>query len=52
MKLATLKHGGRDGTLWYYRALVNAFRMAEPSPAVDELDRLVTELERVSMQAS
>ncbi len=39
--------GGRDGSLWYYRALVDAF-CANPAHAralVDELDRAVTEME-------
>ncbi len=40
--------GRRDGTLWYYRALVDAFRAVEPSPLVDELDRAVSELERLA----
>jgi (p)ppGpp synthase/HD superfamily hydrolase len=37
--------GRKAGTLWYYRALVDAFRAAGPTPLVDELDRAVTELE-------
>lgn len=45
-------HGGRDGTLWYYRALVNAFRASPAAPEmsrlVDELDREVSELERLA----
>jgi (p)ppGpp synthase/HD superfamily hydrolase len=32
--------------LWYYRALVSAFRETTRSPLVDELDRVVTELEQ------
>jgi (p)ppGpp synthase/HD superfamily hydrolase len=40
-------NGGRDGTLWYYRALVQAFREAGPSQIVEELDRVVSELERL-----
>jgi GTP pyrophosphokinase len=40
--------GGRDGTLWYYRAMVNALRGAGSSEVVDELDRVVTELEALS----
>lgn len=41
--------GGRAGTLWYYRALVAAYRQTETAPAlVDELDRAVTELERLA----
>jgi (p)ppGpp synthase/HD superfamily hydrolase len=31
--------------LWYYRALVEAFRRVTTSPMIDELDRVVTELE-------
>jgi (p)ppGpp synthase/HD superfamily hydrolase len=37
--------GGRDGTLWYYRAVTNAFRQAGMTDLVAELDRAVTELE-------
>jgi len=35
--------------LWYYRALVDAFRDADqaPRPLIEELDRVVTELERL-----
>ena len=40
--------GGRDGTLWYYRAMVNTLRSAGTTPVVEELDRAVTELERLS----
>ena len=38
--------GGREGSLWYYRALAGAFRGRAPDPLVDELDRAVSELER------
>lgn len=42
--------GGKDGTLWYYRALVEAFRIGESATSVtrlvDELDRSVREIER------
>jgi (p)ppGpp synthase/HD superfamily hydrolase len=37
--------GGREGTLWYYRALVDAFASHGRNRLVDELDRVVTELE-------
>jgi (p)ppGpp synthase/HD superfamily hydrolase len=42
--------GGRDGSLWYYRALVTAFRAnpAHPRQLVDELDRTVTEMETLA----
>jgi GTP pyrophosphokinase len=38
-------NGGRDGTLWYYRALVNAFRSVENNELFEELNRVVTEIE-------
>ena len=41
-------NGGRDGTLWYYRALVEAFETAGSNPVVEELDRVVAEMERLS----
>ncbi|HEX6475453.1 MAG TPA: HD domain-containing protein [Candidatus Limnocylindria bacterium] len=43
-------NGGRDGSLWYYRTLVGAFRAnpAHPRELVDELDRTVTELEALA----
>lgn len=37
----------RKETLWYYRAVTDALRRHGPSPLVDELDRVVTELERL-----
>ena len=37
--------GGRAGSLWYYRAVADALRIADDSPLVDELNRVVTELE-------
>jgi (p)ppGpp synthase/HD superfamily hydrolase len=40
--------GRRDGSLWYYRALVGAFRSGWSHPIVDDLDREVTELERLA----
>lgn len=41
-------NGGREGTLWYYRALVDAFAAAERTALVDELDRVVRELEALA----
>jgi GTP pyrophosphokinase len=38
-------NGGRDGTLWYYRSLVDAYKAAGSHPIVAELDRVVSELE-------
>ena len=40
--------GGKDGTLWYYRSLITAFRQAGNSELIDELNRVVSELERLS----
>lgn len=40
--------GRKDGTLWYYRALVDVFRQAGSSPLIDELNRVVTELETLA----
>ncbi|MEP0759466.1 HD domain-containing protein [Trichocoleus sp. DQ-A2] len=36
---------GKQGTLWYYRSLVGAFRKAGSSPLIDELERVVSEIE-------
>jgi (p)ppGpp synthase/HD superfamily hydrolase len=41
-------NGGKEGTLWYYRALVEAFETAGPNPIVEELDRVVGEMERLA----
>ncbi len=44
-------NGGRDGTLWYYRTLVDTFRTVGatvPAALLDELERVVTELERLA----
>lgn len=41
--------GGKEGTLWYYRALVGAFRAhGAPSALLAELDRTVSEMERLA----
>ena len=40
--------GGRDGTLWYYRALVTAFDKRGRSALTDELDRVVSEIESLA----
>jgi (p)ppGpp synthase/HD superfamily hydrolase len=41
-------NGRREGTLWYYRALIDAFAAAEKNTLVEELDRVVSEIERLS----
>jgi (p)ppGpp synthase/HD superfamily hydrolase len=44
--------GKKEGTQWYYRALITAFRAAGNNPLVDELDRVVSELEAMTSRAS
>ncbi|MEO8044203.1 MAG: HD domain-containing protein [Spartobacteria bacterium] len=41
--------GGKEGALWYYRSLVVAFRKHGESALVEELDRVVTEMERLAV---
>jgi GTP pyrophosphokinase len=44
--------GRRDGTLWYFRSLVDAYRAREPTgrltELIDELDRTVTRLAEIA----
>ncbi|TAF07552.1 MAG: bifunctional (p)ppGpp synthetase/guanosine-3',5'-bis(diphosphate) 3'-pyrophosphohydrolase [Nostocales cyanobacterium] len=40
--------GGKNGTLWYYRALADAFQKNQVTPLVAELERVVTELETLA----
>ena len=40
-------HGKRDGTLWYYRSLLDEFQRKKSSPLIRELERAVIELETV-----
>jgi GTP pyrophosphokinase len=40
--------GGKAGSLWYYRGLVEVFRETGVTPLVEELDRVVTEIEKLS----
>jgi len=39
--------GHRDGTLWYYRAVLDVLREGKPNRLVEQLQREVTELETV-----
>ncbi len=43
---------GKEGCLWYYRALVTAFQEHGPSELINELDRVVTEMERLARRKS
>jgi (p)ppGpp synthase/HD superfamily hydrolase len=40
--------GGREKTLWYYRAVVQALQKSGTTPLVEELDRAVAELQRLA----
>ncbi len=40
--------GGREGTLWYYRKLLDGFQGRTPAPLWEELDRVVNELEKLA----
>ena len=40
--------GRKKGTLWYYRSVVDTLIRSGRTPLVDELDRVVSEIERVS----
>ena len=40
-------HGKRDGTLWYYRTLLDEFQRKKSSLLIRELERAVIELETV-----
>jgi (p)ppGpp synthase/HD superfamily hydrolase len=41
-------NGGRDGTLWYYRALLEEFLRGQPNRVVRELELAVKELEAMA----
>ncbi|MGB8321860.1 MAG: HD domain-containing protein [Candidatus Acidiferrum sp.] len=44
--------GKKDGTLWYYQALVGKFREVESNALIEELARVVAELKRLSTRRS
>jgi len=44
----TCLKGGKDGTPWCYRSLIIAFRQDGNSSLINELDRVVTELEHLA----
>ena len=44
-------NGGREGTLWYYRALADKLGSFDSNRLVRELNRVVTELERLAAQS-
>ena len=45
-------HGGREGTLWYYRALADAFQQSPVSNVASELNLVVNELEQLTHNSS
>ncbi len=40
--------GGKEGTLWYYRSLADAFEEVFPSPLTEELERVVSGIEKLA----
>ncbi len=44
--------GGKEGTLWYYRALAEAYTAVEASPVVEELNRVVREIEALALRTA
>jgi (p)ppGpp synthase/HD superfamily hydrolase len=44
-------NGGREGTLWYYRALLEEFLRGKPNRVIRELGLAVTELELLAKRA-
>jgi (p)ppGpp synthase/HD superfamily hydrolase len=46
--LWTRFRGGREGTLWYYRAVLQAFQTLDSHPLIEELERVVIELETLA----
>ena len=40
--------GGKEGTLWYHRSLVEILRGDGSDPLAEELDRVVSEIERLA----
>ena len=45
-------NGGRDGTLWYYRALLEEFRRRKPDRLIRELELAIRELDATASLAS
>lgn len=41
-------NGGKEGTLWYYRELVDVFQNGEPSYLTDELVRVMAQIEELA----
>jgi GTP pyrophosphokinase len=41
-------NGGKEGTLWYYRAALKALRDGAPPALLEELERVLDEIERLA----
>lgn len=41
-------NGGREGTIWYYKSLANTFQELNGGALANELNRVVSEIERIS----
>ena len=41
-------NGRKEGTLWYYRSLIEVLRDTGPASIVEELDRVASEIERLA----
>ena len=40
-------HGRRDGTIWYFRAMVDALKASGVTPLIEELERTMEEVEKM-----
>jgi (p)ppGpp synthase/HD superfamily hydrolase len=45
-------NGGKEGTLWYYRALVGIFQNSGFDWMTQELDRIVSEIEQLALEGT
>jgi len=43
-------NGGKEGTLWYYRSAVDSLRKVGTTPLIEELDRVVSEIEYLAKE--
>jgi (p)ppGpp synthase/HD superfamily hydrolase len=43
--------GGKEGTLWYYRTLIQTYQMGGDSYLLEELERVVSLLERLARES-
>jgi (p)ppGpp synthase/HD superfamily hydrolase len=43
-------NGGKEGTLWYYRSAIDALHKSGTTPLIEELDRVVSEIEYLAKE--